>query len=361
MKKTSKLVLFALMLALAVLGMSACGKTKVNVADGITVSFWGVDGHGHATILYDEDDPDEFTPKFVYDLMTSGKISADNWEALIALSNAISYELDNPSDLSNGDTVTVVIDVNEAIFESLGLSAKSMELQFTVEGLEEVEEIDAFEDFEIVYEGVSPEARTSQTVRQEMGDVTITYTLSSNTYLKNGDVITVTASIPEGTRYELKEDTKTFTVSGVDEYLQDGSKLTDEVLKEMRQVTDEAMNQMVNKWQSGWNDGNDYYTFDAPQYVGYEFMCSPNCNENLVFMGYKTPVGGEFGGYDTYFWFEFRNVIVKADGTMEVDADDVIYSSSRNTMELSFYNDLKTSLQYARPHRAENYTVEDFF
>ena len=192
MKKITRVIMLTTLLALVLLSMTACGKTKIDVTEGMTVTFTGADGSGRAKMEYiDSDD----TPPYMDKLLESKKFDATDWMDWLSLSQAISCEVTPSSGLSNGDKVTVVIDVNEAVLENMGISAKDTEKTFVVNGLAEVVTIDAFENFEVKFTRISPFVLAEYERNQVINDVHVSYKIEEDSPYRIGDTLTIRASI----------------------------------------------------------------------------------------------------------------------------------------------------------------------
>ena len=260
MKKTAR-YLMTLMIALMCLILTACGNhtasggsaavkggrgtMKVDLAPYLSVAYSGCDGEGSARVDFDFADME-------YAIMSQweGKDQMEKLAQLTAVEMTIIYRADVSEGLSNGDTVTVKISLDKDLAKEYGYSFTGLERQFTVEGLTEAIEIDPFaEDIfgegrvvNVTLEGIDP--FVSLTIRNTatLGEPIrgITYRADKDWELKNGDVITVTASLDKRFQqqgYVLSRTEFTITVEGFDRYASAPSDLTQEVL---RQIADRA-------------------------------------------------------------------------------------------------------------------------
>ena len=155
MKKITKL--FAILaLALMCLTLTACGgsTTKAELAPYLSVTYTGYNGNGEAHVDFDFSD-------FEYSIMSQWKDKEKNWEKLAeltAVEMTIHYEANVKEGLSNGDTITVTISLDEKLAKEKGYSFTGLKQKFTVEGLTEPIEIDPFDDnyFAFSLQGNSP-------------------------------------------------------------------------------------------------------------------------------------------------------------------------------------------------------------
>ena len=94
MKKMYKVFLLAASAVVMAMAMAGCGKTKVDVMNDVYVTFSGMDGEGKAEIRFSKEDPSDYTPEFLYDLMDAGKLAANDWEKLLTIGNAVTYTVE---------------------------------------------------------------------------------------------------------------------------------------------------------------------------------------------------------------------------------------------------------------------------
>lgn len=354
MKRMIKIVMLTAMLAVVLLSMTGCGKTRLDLTEGMVVTFRGADGNGRADLDFPENDG---TPNYVNTVLKSGKVDATDVMAWIALDNAITYSIEPSSNLSNGDTVTVTISVKEAALENLGFTAKPYEETFKVEGLTEVIEVDAFENFEITFSGTSPAASADFPARQEIGGTTVYYSCERNGNLKAGEEFTVTAWVEDREYYKVKEETRTFVVDNVDKYLTCAAELQPDMLERLKAKGDAVVGERV----AGWG----YFTYHGYEYVGYEFWGMPESsgygNVNCVYLYYRINCNDGVNDFPTYYYVSFDNVIQYADGTQEADLKYYQTPSFMLYETLREYQTLESRTEETACVYGSIYVIESFF
>lgn len=141
------------------------------------------------------------------------------------MGNCITYSLDKETGLSNGDEIklTVNIDKDLASQYKLKMTTGEKTYTYTVSGLSEYEELDAFKDVELAYSGYAP-AASAYIKNNSNNDYLeyLDYTLSKSEEISNGDTITVTVSDDDvdylkRNGYILKEVSRDFTAENVPE------------------------------------------------------------------------------------------------------------------------------------------------
>ena len=108
-----------------------------------------------------------------------------------------SGNLDKDSKLSNGDIITFSWDISSVdaidIKEEYNCKIKFEDAQFTVEGLEELQTFDPFEDIEVTFSGISPDGSINiNNIKYQELDISC----NKNEQLSNGDSVTITINDP---------------------------------------------------------------------------------------------------------------------------------------------------------------------
>ena len=249
MRKMKYLVLG--LVGMAVMGLTGCGGTKVDMTDYVTVEFSGVDGEGKAMCNVDY-------VKLEQDLAgdDDGQISMEELEALAWITQfemGVSYELDKDTGLSNGDKVTVTVKYDEDIAKENKVKVTGDKKEFKVEGLNEPIEVDAFSNsifntdtgVFLEYSGVAPQANLYiENKCTKEPESLITYKVDKTYDLKNGDEITITAELPKSAAeegYILKETKKTVKVDGLNSYVSSLSQMKEEDKAELLTKVDRTL------------------------------------------------------------------------------------------------------------------------
>ena len=280
-------------------------ESVLDVEDYFSCSFDGYDGYG--SIVFDVDYASMIDDFEALESMTEGR-----------LAQKITPVYDGEGTLSNGDIVTVswVLDVDS--IDDLEIEADDIEV--TVSGLEEIPEFDPFDYLEVTFEGQDPNGYANLQTLEGSPIDGINYTASSTSYLSNGDVITVTASIDEQTcldnGYILVTNEKEYTVEGLTEYVTSMDQLTDEVISEMQ---DEALDEYMAAITS-WENVEE---LESTEFVGYYFLSAKDSDtwydHNYVYIIINAEADNPCEYVDYYYWVRFSNVTVDADGNCSVD------------------------------------------
>ena len=191
---------------------------KLNIKDCISVEFSGFDGHGDADLKIDDKaiddqvDAEKFS-KYIEPYLTSTYLKG------ITLSKTIDIDFKEIySNLSNGDTVIVIVSLPETLkaqgvtFEKLSegidLKVEAVEIPFTVSGLKEGEVIDisSFIAENIKYDGanggISPRVEFAQDFTCQRGNF---YLRTNETFKNMLDIIYENKKIGSLTYYCSKD------------------------------------------------------------------------------------------------------------------------------------------------------------
>lgn len=237
MKKCVKLIILALLLVAAMCTMTACGKSTADVGNYLGATFSGLDGQGTARADFAYAD-------FEYEIMSQWKEKDRTFQklgTLTMLESSFEFELDKTEGLKNGDKVTVTMTYDKDLAKELGCKLNNLSKTVVVEGLIEPIMLDPFDPavfntesgVTVTIEGTAPVAHISirNNCSDDMDQRLVDYSIDKEYEIKNGDVITVTASLSDWSReqgYVLTQTETTITVSGLNSYITDLSMLNSE-------------------------------------------------------------------------------------------------------------------------------------
>lgn len=320
-------------------------KHKINLSDYVTVEFTGYDTRGKAYATFDYD-------AFYQELKEYAKVSKkdastlsdqlEDWdlssiaEQLSEMSDSVAYmgacknldwELSKESELSNGDQVSLTFTYDNEAAKKYGIKFAADESEYTVEGLKEIEVIDAFADIVVTFSGVSPNASASIENNSQNEAVKKQYfSVDNNGNLKKGDTVTVKIDSTDENLIEeygcvFKEMSKEYTCDNVDEYITDGSSLSEDVLASMKDQTKDVV-------EAYFASNDSEIKGSSIEYVGYYFLNRKDDSEsswgdsNVAYIVYSAKVKSKekkFKETTVYMPIKFTNIIKYADGTDYVD------------------------------------------
>lgn len=306
-----------LMCILIFIVFTGCGSKKIDVMETIVLSYSGVDGYGVAEI--------ENAYAWESVALEAAEIknidSFSDLEDAFVIENAVSYEISPKENLSNGDEVTVIAQIDNEAVEKYKIKFEAKEKKFVVEGLPEVQTIDLFEDIDVVFQGIAPDATATIVDASTDHYVYTQYTLDTKSNLNVGDIVTVTAKYDKeellNAGYVAENDTKEFMVSSIPKYVTELSEIPDDILEKMKnQIEDAMMAQVASKW-------TEKESLSEMNYVGSYLLKLKNGmygdKSNYIYLIFKIDVENSADTFSFYTYGCFGNLIILEDGTCSVD------------------------------------------
>lgn len=289
----------------------------------------GYNGYGEISVDFDYDGMYEDT----VDIVKLPDVSDDDWyvSGEMAYSDGI-YELiaghfEPSENLSNGDEPVLIWDISpeyEEYFEdTFRCRIKYNEFTYSINGLEDIETVDPFKegDFTLDFSGTAPDgmAMVSNNAHQE-----ISYEVTPASGLSNGDTVTVTAELPYGIEdagFALSETEKTFTVEGLEQYVDSLEQIPDDYLELMESQANDAMQSAVAE---DWDTPDDY---KGMEYIGsYLAVVKEGSsflnNANELCMVFRVTAGSPEGEFQYYYYTTFSDLKLNADGSCSTDLMD---------------------------------------
>lgn len=318
MKKLLSKLFLAAMAAIVSFSLVGCGSPTVDLNEYVSVNTNGYDGYGklYASIDYGkivEDFRGELNPKAGNQILGADTPAV---AAELAFDMYEPFELDYkvPENLKNGNKIEIVWDVNESAVEKvqeyLDVKFQYHDFQYTVEGLQELRQVDPFEYVKMEYWGPSGDAEVSTYVEAEIPHDNRTIKIKLNIpYLRgvsNGDIIHVSLKDNHDAEYYAKNYGMVLTrneadivVEGADYYpLSDPAEI-------FEYLSEEDFN---NAETAVLEHFKDYKGDISAEYVGAVFYYSDELNHqsinynsnNILFLIWHMDNGIYPGGWYTY-------------------------------------------------------------
>lgn len=249
----------------------------------------------------------------------------------------VSVEVDKSSDLSNGDELKYTWHVNEEkINKYVKCKLKWKDGEYKVSSLKKVEKMDAFSGLGLQFSGIAPNGEVKLQYNGKGIDVS-DFRCDKTSELENGDTVTVTLSedaIPklvESYSMVPQEMKKQYTVSGLDKYVSKTEEIDPATIKALQdQAWDEYQEYMANSWSKE-------ASLESFDYLGTYLLTNKSKEEweqNRLYLVYRVKsrinYSGTYGSYnqvnDIYWFISFPNLILKANGQVEVE--DILNGST---------------------------------
>lgn len=306
-------------------------KAKIDLNKYINVEFDGYNSVGTAKVVFDYD-------AFEKDHENHLDVSTERFTSNIIC------EIDKSQKLSNNDTVTLSwkFDANE-LKEEYNVVVLASEINYTVDGLKELEKFDPFEGVEVEFSSISPFGLAL--ISKYPSENGLSYALSKFDNLKNGDNVEVTVTYGSYSEDEYAKQygklptcfSKTYEVTGLDEYITDFAEIPTDVQEEIKS---EAKDIVLSYVSIHYGDA----ALSDLEYVGYVVYTnsdstiiskindtSYNCwgeenaanTLNIVYKGYLSPSNDYVSPTEVYYPIQVYNVLKTGNEVTYEMADDI--------------------------------------
>lgn len=339
--KTGKKICIMGVLAAVVLVLGACGATKVDMQQYVTVECSGADGHGTLDIQTDYEGlvknlaKDADKVETLEDLATA----MDTSQGLLGMTCSAS----KTENLKNGDEVTVSLKNFEEAEKALKVSFSNTEFTYTVSGLTPVKDIDPFEGVSVLYEGDISDGYSAKVQYDSQYDGLISYNAEAADGIVSGGTVTVTYNYDEDALleagYAIKADapeSKDFTIDGIDSYVSGFTTISDEAKEEMKRKGvslikstyfgengsyNDIKNVLTNRknLDYGWEDANGKLKSEVEYEHSYFKM---NDSKNIVRMMFSFKVKDRRTTATMHAVVQYLDVIQKASGDTYVNYEN---------------------------------------
>ena len=314
MKKRKMMMALAIMLLCAMTMLAGCGY-KVDAFEHLNIRFDGYNGNGTVSV-----DGEDLLVEAVIGSEPEDPTKFGEWILTYDdLYGNVDVQCDPSSNLSNGDIVTVTVTVTGSAEKEIAGGKK----EFEVYGLDEVQTVDLFADVELEFTGIVGDL-TGVKLNCLSDDEILNacnFNVEPSNNIRNGDVVTVTITnrdyLAENYLVVPAELSKTFTVSGLDEYLTDSDLLPKD---QIREIIDRYVADSQEKDEDFWSYSDStyyktYFCLEKEGVIGADF------NRLYIYVYYDEYMDGNYRR-TIYTPLTFRNLILTADGTIELNYED---------------------------------------
>lgn len=350
-------VIFALLLVviIAIIVFTVNSLGKYDVSQYVTVSFEGLEGFAKPAVQIDKEG--------LYAKLTENEKDAAMEEYIREFVDSIGVTFSKESGLSNGDSVKVTVTYDKDLAKKAKRSLKKTSFSKKVSGLEQGQNIDIFENVDVMIAGVSPEAYA--TVSNKWSDEflnTVTFSLSNANGLSQGDVVVVQCNTTLDEFMEhgftVSNMTKEYKVDQVNSYVSsvddlDKSLLTtirDEALDTIKSETESLSFRMLYK---ATQDSTYLFEYNTETVKSSELVKAyflkkkenvATGSNNYIYLLMKAQISNGDATEEVYFAFEYPDGILNADGTFVIAHND---EASRYVCGIS-YDDILNSTVTAK-------------
>ena len=329
------------------LTISFANRNKINIKGYINIEYKGADKYATAMCHVDTDK--------LYKTMAGNVRDMEKLSAYRELAESVTA-LVNDKDISNGQNITVNVSFDEDKAQKAGIQFNDTSYIVKASGISTGKVISLFENVEVVFAGMSPEAYVKVTNKWDdeyLGS--IEFKSDKNSQIALGDVIRITCSATDEELgqhgYIASQLYLDYKVDKLNSYAQitDIDKnvinsLSTEAMSVITQQVDDTTFRMMYKASQDTaylRDVNDE-NVTSIEPVGTYFLKRKNVSEgtvdNYIYMVFAADVVSSSNQMKIYFTFEYSQGYVSTDGSFDImhDKPENRYQCSNN-ME-SLYN-----------------------
>ncbi len=340
--KKNKGLLLLIPLIVILLGIIAVGlvvffsslkRESVDLTGAVSFQVTGYSGYGVAEVLLNENILED-----KYEDIISEHTDL-RWSKFVKEVDLLACTVTDVTGLSNGDKITVTwLCDKEKAAEEYKVDILCESIEYTVTGLTEIKKVDPFADFEVSFNGVSGDGYVNVDVDGYPEYMTyFNYKVSKWNGFSNGDEVVISFDVSdykeyvaENFGYELYPTEKSYTVSGLTEYVQNDAQVTDAQVKPMMAAAEKYIYEHINGY---WVKEASIKNLEC---VGH-FISKPDSMssgvKNVVGLIYKVNANLYIQERDLdveyYYPVLFRNVMVLEDGTFKYNDSDMFRTSDR--------------------------------
>lgn len=316
--------------------LSGC-KKSINLQDYCYILVDGYNEHAKASWQCDYE-------RLAKDTMKSKSVVDELYNVSLVQSGIIG-NLDKSSDISNGDTITLNIEISTELSKKINVNFKGKSIQYKVDNLSLLQELDIYKDIEVIVTGISPKAEIQ--MKNNSNDEfikSLRYIASQEMGLKNGDVITIQSNLTQEeanlSGYYLTATEMSYEISGLSEYISDVSQVKGDLQTEIMSHAQDMVDQyLANKSQSA-------RTISGPTLTNVVFKHKKENtdSQNVLLLFYTYHWRFKMGLLDkkeetSYFAIPIYNIYINPDGSFEYDKDNVKTVTSYTGTYEGLYNE----------------------
>lgn len=342
--------------------------STINLNKYVSIETEGYDGYGTATAKINWDEMEEdYGKKLSYTKKAKKELGrllelASPFEAL---KDSVRVRLDTSDGLANGDEISYQWDVDEEVSVYLDCKVKYEDGTYHVSDLAEISTFNAFDGFEVSFEGISPNGSVNWEYRGSKFN-SYDFNCDKTSGLRNGDKITFSVNEKNVSYYidhygaVPAEFSKEYEVEGLEEYVSNYADLTEDFIAVLKSETEDTIYAYT---ASSYNNSSSLTDLGYAGYImdsvknGEEYYNSYN-DVYLIYAGIVSNSNGNFDAKKVYFPVRFRNVLKSGD-SLSYESNDGIYgnSSLNNYSTRGYTNPLICYMEIVEANR-DSYNAE---
>lgn len=345
-----------ILIVLIVFKVTIFSSDEFSLARYAIVTVEGPDGRARANAYLDD--------VGLYNALAGENASEEERNKYKPFVDSIEIVINREENLSNGDTIEVMVIYDKTIADELGIKIDLDSRNISVKDLIEGTELDLFAGVKIITGGTSPYVYATYINESEDEYLSkLEYKIDKTSNLSIGDVITITCMIDEDNAaeqgYYYDETKMQYTIAKADKYIDSPEELDNNIVEgleeECLQVIIDETNDTTYHMSYKVTGSNEYlYRDNNERAVGFEYYGTVLANndtgfeqkhENYVLVFYKGSVAlptytteeDPYDYIDAYFCFIYSDAILTKDGEFLMATNEpknrfVCGSSYENTL-----------------------------
>lgn len=325
--------LFIVISVILLMWLTGCGKKTVALDDYIKVSATGYDSIGTAEVSLDYKKFEKDYGKKIkfnkkesrHDFVKEHSLKSSMDDSKLLLDTCVQTEIDNDKHLSNGDVINVKVSCDEELAkEYFGVKLNYSDIEYEVDGLEEVDKFNPFDYITVEFSGTSPYVNAhinEDSGRKELKD--IYFEAEKNSNIKLGEEVEVRAKQNISNREFVEkygsiisETSKKYKCEGVDFYIKSTTDIPENSMNELISAGESKIRDYIN---DNWSKPENLISI---KYEGNYVLSLKEDNttwglyDNYVYMVYKIQATNPdpVENVEYYDYVCFSNLILSTKG-----------------------------------------------
>lgn len=357
-------------LAVCIVGIVVCmlviagmlGSRHVNLADYVTFEYKGCNGYAEVVCNVDKDK--------LYEDLAANEKDMEKLQMYRKFANSVKAETAQ-SDIANGDKIYVTVSCDDETAELVGLKIGNKSFTARASGISEGRKIDLFENVEVIFAGISPEAYV--VVKNNWSEDylrLLEFKADKSSGIVVGDTVKISCSATKQDLarrgYVVEECEADYKADGLSSYVESGDKVDKEQLGTM----DDELKAAIERLTEDKTFRILYKATNDEKYLRQlNDEKAENINlEKIVFLKRKSTADGGMDNYiyfiysadvsnssetvKLYFGFEFSQGYVTVEGRFDILKDEIEQRYSCSADGDAIYEELVGS-------KLENYNIQN--
>ena len=318
---------------------TSCGEKKeskktVDINKYVDYSFSGIDTKGTCNIKIDYDKMVEENYRAFG--LKSDFTNEDKSEVIKKLKAELQGNISTSDFLSNGDSIKFIWNEKniDKLEDEYPIDIEYSSLDWNVDGLDEVIEIDPFEMLRVSFSGTAPNGTMDMQVLKKAELInestrptyTFHYNYDKNSGLRNGDVVTITIADSdddiEQSGYFAAQRSKEYIVEGLDYYAEKFTDIPSDDITIMEQHNRDLLDaRIASKWSADENCKNveliKYYFLTGKEGINVS-------TKNYLYFIYKIDVENPEGAITYYYYTYYPDILITKDNNCVYDLNKAV-------------------------------------